>query len=125
MKNVKTKAVRLSKSQESVLVEGCIHKLSRSPTGWSVYDGTCPLWVYHPSTIKSLLNQGLLDANFIDPGGVGKCLSLLDLQIQTLDGARYREAPDVPQLMVWTSALGRKVLGDNGVLPEVDGHLYN
>ncbi len=122
----KTKAVRLSKSQESVLVEGCIHKLSRSSMGWCHDDRvspTDPVRIYSPATAKSLMKQGLLDSNFTDPRGVGNCRN--PREIHTLDGARHAHTPEVPEFMVWTSALGRKVLGDKGVIPEQEGNLYH
>ena len=126
MKNVKTKAVRLSKSQESVLVEGCIHKLSRSSMGWCHDHRVSPtdaVRIYSPATIKSLMKQGLLDSNFTDERGVGKCMDLR--RVENIDGARHAHSPEVPELMVWTSALGRKVLGDKGVIPEQECNLYH
>lgn len=126
MKNVKTKAVRLSKSQESVLVEGCIHKLSRSSMGWCHDHRVSPtdaVRIYSPATIKSLMKQGLLDSNFTDERGVGKCMDLR--RVENIDGARHAHSPEVHELMVWTSALGRKVLGDKGVIPEQECNLYH
>lgn len=126
MKNVKTKAVRLSKSQESVLVEGCIHKLSRSSMGWCHDHRVSPtdaVRIYSPATIKSLTKQGLLDSNFTDERGVGKCMDLR--RVENIDGARHAHSPEVHELMVWTSALGRKVLGDKGVIPEQECNLYH
>ena len=126
MKTVKTKAVRLSKSQTKVLLEGLDHKLSRSSMGWCHDDRVSPtdvVRIYSPATIKSLMKQGLLDSNFTDERGVEKCMDLRG--VENIDGARHAHSPEVPELMVWTSALGRKMLGDNGVLPELNGHLYN
>ena len=126
MKAVKSKSIRDSASQESVLVEGCSHKLSRSSMGWSFDDRASPTDVVHihsPASVKSLWERGLLDSNFIDPRGVGKCMDLRG--VENIDGARYAHSPKVPELMVWTSALGRKVLGDRGLLPEQEGNLYH
>ena len=79
--------------------------------------------IYSPATIKSLMKQGLLDSNFTDERGVGKCMDLCG--VENIDGARHAHSPEVPEFMVWTSALGRKVLGDKGVIPEQEGNLYH
>ena len=126
MKTVKSKSIRVSASQESVLVEGCIHKLSRSSMGWCHDDRVSPtdaVRIYSPATIKSLMKQGLLDSNFTDERGVGKCMDLHG--VENIDGARHALSPEVPEFMVWTSALGRKVLGDKGVIPEQECNLYH
>lgn len=113
----------LSISQIDVLLEGHDHKLSRSSMGWSFDDGMSPVRLYRPATIKSLWERGLLDANFVDPRGVGRCLEACG--VENLDGARHAHTPEVPELFVWTSALGRKVLGDQGILSEKVGNVYH
>jgi hypothetical protein len=108
--------MRISNVQIDVLLLGLEHKLDRSSMGWSYDDRifrTDPVRVYHPATIKSLLERGLLDANFIDPrlhrgSYCGE---------QNLDRARHEHSPEVPKFQVWTSALGVKVLKDKGLLP--------
>lgn len=104
----------LSQPQISVLLLGVDLKLSRSLMGW-YYDDRIrsedPVRIYSRATIQSLHERGLLDANFSDPrilrGVVG---------VQNLDGARHEHSPEVPKFQVWTSALGRKVLKDKGLL---------
>ena len=74
MKTKKSKTLRLSETQIAVLLEGVDHKLSRSSMGWSFDDGTRPLPIFYPATIRSLWKRGLLDSNFVDPRGVGPLL---------------------------------------------------
>ena len=59
--------MRISNVQIDVLLLGLEHKLDRSSMGWSYDDRRGPLRIYRPATIKSLLERGLLDANFTDP----------------------------------------------------------
>jgi hypothetical protein len=113
----KSKALRLSELQIDVLLLGAHHKLDRSSLGWSYDDRmfpTDPVWLIRLSTIKSLHERGLLDANFNDArvhtGGFAA--------VQNFDGARHEDSPGAPKLQVWTSALGIKVLRDKGLLPE-------
>jgi hypothetical protein len=83
--------------------------------GWSYDDrmrAEDPVRIYSPATIKSLHGRGLLDANFSDP----RILRGEFVGVQNLDGARYEHSPEVPEFQVWTSALGRKVLKDKGLL---------
>jgi hypothetical protein len=112
-----TQALRLSELQIDVLLLGAHHKLDRSSLGWSYDDRmfpTDPVWLIRPSTIKSLHERGLLDANFNDARvHTGEFAA-----VQNFDGARHEDSPDAPKLQVWTSALGIKVLRDKGLLPE-------
>lgn len=112
MKTKKSKTLRLSEMQIAVLLEGVDHKLSRSSMGWSFDDGTRPLPIFYAATIRSLWKRGLLDSNFTDPRGVGTGLEAR--WVQNFDGVRAPHSPEVHELMVWTSALGRKVLEDIG-----------
>ena len=52
------------------------------------------------------------DANFSDP----RILRGEFVGVQNLGGARYEHSPEVPEFQVWTSALGRTVLKDKGLL---------
>lgn len=115
--------LRLSEIQIAVLLEGVDYKLSRSTMGWSFDDGTRPLPIFHPATIRALWKKGLLDGNFSDPRGVGP--SLEAREVQNLDGARYLHSPHIPELMVWTSALGRKVLEESGLLSDEETLIYH
>jgi hypothetical protein len=63
-------------------------------------------------SIKSLHERGLLDANFSDQ----RVLRGEFVGVQNLDGARHEHSPEIPEFQVWTSALGRKVLKDKGLL---------
>jgi len=113
MKTKKSKTLRLSESQIRVLLKGVDHKLSRSTMGWSYDDRVSPadlVLIHSPATIKSLWKRGLLDSNFVDPRGVGRCDELDG--VQNLDGAHYAHSPEGSLLMVWTSELGRKALVD-------------
>ena len=139
MKTKKSKTLRLSEMQIAVLLEGVDHKLSRSSMGWSFDDGTRPLPIFYPATIRSLWKRGLLDSNFVDPRGVGPLLE--SHQVETLDGAHYAHSPEGSVLMVWTSELGRKalvdiqqklledigsqVLEDSGLLPDQSEMVYH
>jgi hypothetical protein len=103
----KSKALRLSELQIDVLLLGAYHKLDRSSLGWSYDDRilpTDPVWLIRPSTIKSLHERGLLDANFTDARVHAGEFAV----VQNFDGARHEDSPDAPKLQVWTSALGIK-----------------
>jgi hypothetical protein len=109
--------LRLSELQIDVLLLGAHHKLDRSALGWSFDDRTLPsdpVWLIRPVTIKSLHEQGLLDANFNDP----RVLSGEFTGVQNLNGARHEHSPEVLKFQVWTSALGIKVLRNKGLLHE-------
>jgi hypothetical protein len=113
----KRKVLRLSELQIDVLLLGVQHKIDRHSRGWSYDDRmfpTDPVWLIRPSTIKSLHERGLLDANFNDARAhTGEFAG-----VQNFDGARHEDSPDAPKLQVWTSALGIKALRDKGLLPE-------
>ena len=57
------------------------------------------------------------------PRGVGKNLEARG--VRNFDGARHAHSPEVPELFVWTSALGRKVLEDRGFLSDQVGNVYH
>ena len=125
MKTKKSNIMRLSDAQIEVLLLGADYKLSRSSMGWSYDDRKSPLdavVLHRFATIKSLWKRGLLDSNFIDPSGVGP--SGEARLIQNLDGARFTHSPEVPELKVWASALGRKALEENGHLPAQQNLVY-
>jgi hypothetical protein len=105
----KTKTRGLSKPQLMVLLLCVDDKLSRYWTGWAFDDRFAdpdPGRMYATATINCLWERGLLDANFTDPH---LPCSELD-EVRKLDGA--------PRFQVWTSALGKKVLQDKGLLIE-------
>ena len=115
---------RLSQPQIIVLLLGVDLKLSRSSMGWSYDDrmrSEDPVRIYSPTIIKSLHERGLLDANFSDP----RILRGQFVGVQNLDGARHEHSPEVPEFQVWTSALGRKVLKDKGLLLDDSELLYH
>jgi hypothetical protein len=91
--------------------------------GWAFDDGTRPIRIYSPATIKSLWKHGLLGANFDDARGVGPC-SQANL-VKNLDGARFEHSPEVHELQVWTNMRGRMLLQeiqkDTGILPDSVG----
>jgi hypothetical protein len=101
-----------------------LHKLDRSLLGWSYDDRISPtdaVRLYRPVTIKSLHERGLLDANFSD----ARVHRAEFAGVQNFDGARHEHSPDVPKFQVWTSALGKQVLKDNGRLPNHIEPLYH
>ncbi len=106
---------RLSVAQIEVLLAGREHKLFRSSVGWSVdetiLDGDVA-YIFSPATVKSLAKMGLIDANFDDPRGFGKCDLLRG--IQNLDGARH-SGEATSKLLVWTNRRGRQALIDLGL----------
>ena len=115
---------RLSQPQIIVLLLGVDLKLSRSSMGWSYDDpmrSEGAVRIYSPTTIKSLHERGLLDTNFSDP----RILRGQFVGVQNLDGARHEHSPEVPEFQVWTSALGRKVLKDKGLLLDDSELLYH
>ena len=99
---------RLSQPQIIVLLLGVDLKLSRSSMGWSYDD-------------RMRSERGLLDANFSDP----RIFRGQFVGVQNLDGARHEHSPEVPEFQVWTSALGRKVLKDKGLLLDDSELLYH
>src|SRR5262245_53997814 len=117
MKSAKTKALRLSQPQIRVLLLGVNHELHRNLMGWHQdYDQVREkvVRIYAVSTIKSLYKRGLLDGNFNDERVLqGHCFP----KLRNLDGA-LNPVSKGPRFKVWTSALGRKVLTEKGVLPE-------
>jgi hypothetical protein len=110
------KAWRLSKAQIDVLILCMDHKLSRYWDGWACEDRTAgadPGRMYKTSTINSLWERGLLDANLKDPR----------LPCWKLDGERKLDG--APRFQVWTSALGRKALESLGLLVKSSELLYH
>lgn len=125
MKTKNSNNTRLTDAQIQVLLLGSNCKLSRSSAGWAYDDRKCvtdPVRVHSPATIRSLWKRGLLDSNFDDPRGVGRCLELD--AVQNTDGARCANSPDVPNLQVWTSELGRKALEERGFLRSHENVVY-
>ena len=61
------KALRLSRPQIRVLLEGFNHKIRRGGMNWFYHDGvnwSNPARFYNLATVRSLHKRGLLDANF-------------------------------------------------------------
>jgi hypothetical protein len=113
----KAKPRSLSKPQINALLVGIDLKLTRSSMGWSPDDGvTCFDGCFSPATISSLWERGLLDANFIDLRVIYGGRELTDMK--NFDGAHYADLPGMPKFQVWTSALGKKVLQDKGLLTD-------
>lgn len=83
--------------------------------------------IYSPSTIKSLHQHGLHDANFNDPRGFerGDEARL----VRNLDGARFAHSPESHQLLVWTNRRGRELLQqiqrDTGIFEEDIGTMLH
>ncbi|MET0514303.1 MAG: hypothetical protein ABW047_03105 [Nitrospiraceae bacterium] len=101
------KALRLSRPQIMVLLEGVKHKILRGATFWYYRDATN--WPgsrrsYSLATVKSLHKRGLVDSNF-------DYAFLHDEYRWGLDD-RSTESPTV-----WTSAEGNEFLSENGFLP--------
>jgi hypothetical protein len=104
------RGMRFSPLQIQALLAGVGHKFARSSLGWLSDDD---LSSFRPATIKSLHKRGLLDSNFND-------MRVLDGEtrgVENLDGARHEHSPEVPKFQVWTSALGREILEEMGLLP--------
>ena len=107
----------LSQSQIDLLRRGVSHKLTSSSLGWC-YDAPKkrirPLRIYSHLTTEMLYERGFLDANFSDPRVIyGGCEII---KLQNLDGMRHEHSPEIPKFQVWTSALGKQVLKDKGLL---------
>ncbi len=105
----------LSAAQIEVLLSGLEHKLFRSSMGWSALESifrTDAACIFSPSTVKSLAKRRLIDANFDDPQGFGKCDLLRG--VENLDGARHSDG-ETPKLLVWTNRQGRQALVDLGL----------
>jgi hypothetical protein len=115
-KPVKPRAWRLSKAQMDVLTLCMWYKLSRDWDGWVSDDrtvGADPGRMYKTSTISSLWERGLLDANFKDPR----------VACGELNGERKFDG--ALRFQVWTSALGRKALEDVGLFVKGTELLYH
>jgi hypothetical protein len=113
------KGFRLSPLQIKALLAGVDHKLDRSNLGWVCDDRILPTDLasaFRRTTIKSLHNRGLLDANFNDMRVHHASIG----DVQNLDGARHEHSPEVLKFQVWTSALGKGILEEMGFIGDAD-----
>jgi hypothetical protein len=107
------KALRLSRPQIRVLLEGFNHKIRRGGMNWFYHDGvnwSNPARFYNLATVRSLHKRGLLDANFDDSHlHYGYWKGVEDL-------TESRDFCSHERSMVWTSPYGSEFLNKNGFL---------